>query len=141
MCAQNFTDKRPQAERGTGKKAKYKLNEIQQIIDYAQKKYYCEFPEEFAQEMYELGDGWIPTRKIVDAIILEWAEWSAYLTRDSFQGFVASDLRKMFTLKTISTFGCPKFNEYVGNKANVVKAPPYRMSTTIYNDGTMRVSK
>ena len=141
MCAENFTDERLETEKTMGKKARNKVNAIQEVLDYAKKRYFCEFPEEFAREMYKIGDGWIPTRQLIDAIILEWAEWRDYVTRDSFNGFVEYELKKMFTIKTTSTFGCPKFNEYIGNKSKVVRLPPSRMSTTIYKDGTMRVSK
>lgn len=133
MSEKNFTQEQ---EIGT-KSDRTKKAKIKTLISYLREKHSCEFPDNYARMLFRMGMDWVPSKKVADAIILEWLEWEPYVDPESFQGFVQYELELLLKIHTTSTFGSPNLNEYIGNKAKVIKAPPYSKATTVYMDGNM----
>lgn len=137
MSNENFTDEQRNHLETNWNKEKRK--EIKEFLAYLKEKYSCEFPDNFPKRLLRLGNDWVPSEKVADAIILEWLEWQPYVTQESYHSFVQHELDMLFRIHTASTFGSQQLLNFIGNKAQVVKYPPCSMSTTVKKNGELIV--
>lgn len=123
------------------KRRNLNLDKIRSILQYATKKYYCRFPENYEKKLYNLMDHleMIPSTAVIDAIIAEWNIWKPYVDPKSFNEFFQHELESMFKIHAASTFHSECLHGYIGNKATVIKKLPSPKSTTVHWKGAISV--
>jgi len=116
------------------------LEKIRSILRYATKKHCCTFPKNYEKKLYNLMNlEMIPSTAVIDAIIAEWHIWEPYVDPECFDQFVRYELESVFKIHTASTFHSPCLNNYIGNKATVIKKLPSPKSTTVHWKGAISV--
>ena len=139
LSVSNFEERkgysiRSEQEREEGKAyAERPIEEIRNLLDYAKNAYNCEISDEFVEKMYKLAYlSWIPTKRHIDAVYAEWKLWTSYVAQESFNDFMLHEIERLFTIHTTSTFFSKNLgSSYIGQKAKVIKEPPFPMVTTI----------
>ena len=127
-------------------KTNQKIVRLQRVLDYAERKYQCEFSIKFKKQMVKIirdekhKSCKIPTEKAVDALVREWKVWEQYVSPESFSEFIADGIKSIFEIEASATFHSISLIGYIGNKARVIKELPSVLATSVSSNGILKIN-
>lgn len=118
-------------------------NSIEEVLMYLEVRFSCVFSEgreKLALKLAEISeeDGALITKKSINAIMMDWKTWRYYVSKESFEKFVKSELISLCRIGCAATSTSKTLSSYIGNKAEIVKELPFLLSTCININGTFK---